>query len=319
MRYHGLFLIHKKEGETSHDVVNQMRRLLGTKEVGHAGTLDPLATGLMILLIGEGTKLSQYLLEKDKTYRLSARLGYETDSLDRTGKILTEARALAETLALEPDKIHQQVLALNGELNLPIPMYSAKKVDGKKLYEYARENREIEQPFKMMKFWDLKIHQISGVDIDLSLTCSKGSFIRSWVSELGKRLGCGATLEALVREGSTPYRLENSASIQQFAQWIKDQPSGSDPSAMEVPFFIPLTSMLQGVKRLRVEGKDEKMIQDGLIGHQLRSSLISRFQPGSDEIVQIFSKDEEKLLALIGLDPEKGFRIRRVFSTERMI
>ncbi len=321
MHFHGLFLIHKKEGETSHDVVSQVRRLLKTKEVGHAGTLDPLASGLMLLLVGEGTKLSQYLLEKEKSYRLRAVLGYETDTLDRTGLVTSENRTKAACLALE--EIQQAILSLHGDLNLPIPLYSAKKIDGKKLYEYARENKPVEQPSKIMSFWGLTIHSLSGQQIEVSLSCSKGSFVRSWVSELGRRLGCGATMDALERTGSRPFHLESAITIEGLQDWLQkrqaDSVSSFAPAETSYSFYIPLGRALQGVKRVLVEGKDERLIRDGLIGHQLRSFLISKFQPGEDEIVQIFSKSNENLLALIGLDPEKGFRIRRVFSSERII
>lgn len=317
MKLHGLFLINKPADVTSHDVVYRLRRILGTKEVGHAGTLDPMATGLMVALVGEGTKLSQYLLEKEKSYLLNGRLGYETDTLDRTGQITSEKFPEAEVLAQNPEKIRESIASLEGEFILPIPMYSAKKVDGKKLYEFAREGVAIECPQKVMKFWDVQIHNVSGTNFEVSLTCSKGSFIRSWVKLLGEKLGCGATLEALERTASFPFSLEDSISLEKLSEKVS---SGDlfNPERGGPKFFVPLSEMLPRVKRVLIEGKDAKLLRDGLIGHHLRSLLVSKFRPQEDEVVQIHSREEGDLLALIGLDPSKGFQIRRVFAPQRI-
>lgn len=300
-------MINKEQGQTSHDVVARVRRILGSPEVGHAGTLDPLATGVMILLVGEGTKMSQYLLEKEKSYRVTAKLGFETDTLDVTGETTSQSE-----LKLRAEQVLAAAENLHGEMELPIPMYSAKKVNGKKLYDYARSGTLIEQPKKIMKFWDLKVHSATTDSVDVTMTCSKGSYIRSWTSELGKRLGVGATLETLVRTISTPHRIENCITLNQLQNQLQDT-TPPEGSRGKVPFFVPLSEMIPGVKKIVVQGKDEKLIKDGVIGYQLKSTLISRFNPELDQIVQIHSQESQNPLALVGLDQEKGFRIRRVF------
>ncbi len=295
----GLLLINKPTGLTSHDVVARVRRLLQTKEVGHSGTLDPLASGLMILLIGEATKLSTFVTDGDKTYDVGVKFGITTDTLDITGKVLSEAR-----IEHDLQQIHSEALKLQGEMILPIPMYSAKKIDGKKLYEYAREDQPVQQPSKLMKFWDV---QASGLEKEIRfvLSCSKGSFVRSWVQLLGEKLGCGATMSSLIRLKSHQFDLQNACTLEQLEELSTEQKNN---------ILIPLDEALNGVKRIRVKGQDAVLMKNGQISHQLRIQLISAFNPDVDQVIQILPEQKGQLLALIGLEKNQGFRIKRVFN-----
>ncbi len=292
----GLLLVNKPSGLTSHDVVARVRRILGTKEVGHSGTLDPLASGLMVLLIGEATKLSAYVTEGDKSYQVSLKLGVTTDTLDSTGKVLSE-----KPVTTAPDEVTKTALSLAGDFNLPIPMFSAKKVDGKKLYEYARAGEEIEQPSKIMKFWNITSVSAS----EYSLSCSKGSFIRSWVQLLGESIGCGATMTGLKRTSSHNFHLDDAKSLEEFEAL---------GAATVSSLLVPLDSALKGVKSIRVKGQDAGLMRNGQISHSLRSQLIARFNPTDDRIIQILPEEKGKLLALVGLEEGKGFTIKRVFN-----
>jgi tRNA pseudouridine55 synthase len=295
----GLLLVNKPQGLTSHDVVSRVRRILKTKEVGHSGTLDPMASGLMVLLIGEATKLSSFVTDGDKEYRLGLKLGITTDTLDVTGLVLSE-----KAVTSKPEQILEQALQLVGEIDLPIPMYSAKKVDGKKLYEYAREEVVMIPPRKIMKFWDVRSH-IFEKRIEFSLACSKGSFIRSWAHLLGEKLGCGAALSSLIRTKSHMYNLEDAISLEELENLA--------PEAQQKR-LIPLHEALVGIKRVKVRGQDAVLMKNGQISHQLRGQLISIFNPSEDEFVQIHT-DIGKLLAVIGLEKDHGFRIKRVFNS----
>ncbi len=306
---HGLLLVNKPVGLTSHDVVARVRRLLGTREVGHSGTLDPLASGLMVLLIGEATKLSQYVTEGNKSYQVGLRLGFTTDTLDITGRVLTEKQILVSA-----DEVITNALALTGELKLPVPIFSAKKIDGKKLYEYARSNEAVEIPFKQMTFWNVKSHpsEISGYKAGenasekvFSLSCSKGSFIRSWVSLLGENLQCGATMSSLIRTESHHFRLDQAITLEQLEQ---------KSVAERVQLLIPMDQALPEVKRIRIGGKDQALMKNGQISHQLKIQLISMFNPDLDQIIQILPEERGQLLALIGLETGTGFKIKRVFN-----
>lgn len=298
---HGLLLVDKPVGLTSHDVVARVRKLLGTREVGHSGTLDPLASGLMVLLIGEATKLSQYVTEGNKSYRVGLRLGVTTDTLDTTGKVLSEKQ-----ITKSPEEIIQSASELKGELSLPVPIFSAKKIDGKKLYEYARNQEAVVIPQKLMTFWNIE-NQESAVKSEkvFTLSCSKGSFIRSWVSELGERLGCGATMFSLVRTESHQFSLKQAFTLEQLEQ-------KSHPERLQL--LISLDQALPQVKRIRVGGKDQALMKNGQISHTLRLQLIGLFNPDTDQIIQILPEERGQLLALIGLEEGSGFKIKRVFN-----
>ncbi len=292
----GLLLVNKPSGITSHDVVAQVRKIFKTKEVGHSGTLDPLASGLMVILIGEATKLSSYITDGDKSYQVFVKMGYETDTLDTTGNIIAENKV---TCSL--DEITQAGLSLSGDLSLPIPLYSAKKIDGKKLYEYARENQEIEIPHKVMKFWNVenKTHENT---ISFHLHCSKGSFIRSWVQELGKRLECGAVMSGLIRTNSHQFSLNDAVDL----QTLKDAPE-------PFKYLKPMEDSLSDIKKIKVKGQDLKLLKNGQISHDLRSRLIIMCNPDTDHLIQVLSA-EQKLISLVGIEPGKGFHIKRVFN-----
>lgn len=300
--FHGLLLVDKPSGITSHDVVAKVRRLMGTRSVGHSGTLDPLASGLMVCLINEGTKLSQYILEGDKAYRVRAQLGLRTDTLDITGHIL-EKNEVQVTL----EQMAKAAANLVGEFNWPVPIYSAIKVQGKKLYDYAREDKDVQIPMKLMKFYDVKMVDAGADWAEFDISCSKGSYIRSWVDHWGNALGCGATMSGLRRTNSQPYGVDKALTFEQIERALS---AGNGPSTGA---FVDMEGALPGCKRIRVRGQDEVLLGNGQISHPLRSQLITLYRPGEDQAIQIFSQDSRKLLALVGLEPEKGFVIRRVF------
>lgn len=294
-----MLLIDKPQGLTSHDVVARVRRIYKTKEVGHSGTLDPLATGLMVLLIGEATKLSSFVTEGDKSYRVGIKFGVTTDSLDVTGKVLTE-----KNVDCTFEQICDEALKIQGEHLLPIPMLSAKKIDGKKLYEYAREGVQVEQPSKIMKFWSVTpVGVLKNIQFDIS--CSKGSFIRSWVQCLGEKLICGAVMSSLVRTRSHQYSLNDAIDLDSLEKLSEGE---------RLVRLVPLDQAIAGVKSIRARGQDATLMKNGQISHKLRRELISKFNPEVDEVIQILPEEKGKLLALIGLEKGQGFKIKRVFN-----
>lgn len=298
--FHGLLLVNKAPGGTSHDLVAQVRRILGTKSVGHSGTLDPMAGGLMVLLIGEGTKLSNYILEGNKGYRAKLKLGLVTDTLDVTGQVLgTKAVEVTE------DAIRAAVASLVGEFQWEVPLFSAVKVQGQRLHQYARSGEEVARPVKTMKFWDVNLIAIDGDELTVDMRCSKGSYVRTWIQHLGERLGCGAAMSALTRTESVPYELPRAITVEALAAaWEAGRPSTA---------FVPMTEALPMIKRLRVKGPDQGLLLNGQISHDLRAALIAQVRPGVDDLIQIHSQ-QGQLIGLVGLEPGKGFVIRRVFK-----
>lgn len=300
--FHGLVLVDKPSGITSHDLVGKVRKIFGTKAVGHSGTLDPLASGLMVLLVNEATKLSQYILEQDKGYILRAKLGLSTDSFDITGKIVEESA----TNIPNSEIIRAQVQKLQGSLMLPVPSFSAVKIDGKKLYEYARQGQNIEVPIREMHFHAVKLLELESNALSAEILCSKGTYIRAWVQALGQDLGCGAVLTELRRTFSAPFKLDQAVKLEELEVLVEDK-------NFYQSCFVPMEAAMAQTKVLRVKGQDEVMLGNGLISHDLRSRLIYSFQPESDQVIRILSQESGLLLALIGLEPGKGFSIRRVF------
>jgi tRNA pseudouridine55 synthase len=303
--FDGIVLVDKPSGLSSHDVVAKARKIFQTKSVGHAGTLDPLASGLLVLLINEATKLSHYILEKDKSYEVEILLGETTDTLDVTGQVLSRSDDLPV-----PTEVLSQALKLQGLFEWPIPSYSAAKVNGEKLYEKARRGEIFEAPSKSMQFWDVRNLNPSfspGERVyQFSVSCSKGSFIRSWVSQLGAQLGCGATMKGLRRTGSAPYSLEQALGLEDLESAVL-QKDFSDTA------FHGLESCLQDEPYLRVKGMSEVLLANGTISHDLRSELIRVFQPERDRLVRIFSSSG-RLLALVAVQPGTGFKIQRIFN-----
>jgi tRNA pseudouridine55 synthase len=206
----GICLVNKPSGITSHDVVNKARKIFQTKAIGHTGTLDPLASGLLILTIEHANKLSNYLMDGEKGYEALIKIGIETDTYDRTGKIISEISPKAIT----EQKLRSEILNLQGNLNLRVPPFSAVKVDGKKLYEMARNNEEIPIVEREMIFHSAEILKIEMPFVTVKLKCSKGAYVRSWIQELGQRLKVGATMWELKRDFNAPYDISQSIELE---------------------------------------------------------------------------------------------------------
>lgn len=201
----GLLLVDKPSGMTSHDVVDVVRRSLGTRKVGHAGTLDPMATGLLVLGAGRATRLLRYLGELPKTYAATGRLGEETDTLDADGEIVRTARvdvSLAE--------VERACASLVGESMQRPPAYSAIKVGGRKLYEAARKGEVLEAPARPIRVDAFDVTAFDGRDFDVLITCSAGTYVRVLVADIGRALGCGAHLIGLRRIAIGSFRVEEA-------------------------------------------------------------------------------------------------------------
>ena len=205
----GLLAVNKEAGWTSHDVVAKVRRLLGGIKVGHAGTLDPAATGLLPVLIGKGTRIAEYLVGWDKEYRAHVRLGQTTDTLDATGAVL-ERRP---TDQLTSDMIREVVDGFRGEIRQVPPMYSAVKIKGIPLYRSARAGKTIARDARTVVIHALDVLGIAGPDVTLRVVCSKGTYIRTLGADIGSALGVGGHLLALERTRVGPLTLNRALTV----------------------------------------------------------------------------------------------------------
>lgn len=211
---HGILNINKPPGITSFGVISRLRGILKIKKMGHAGTLDPDATGVLPVCIGKATKIIEFLMEKDKSYHVVMRLGIETDTQDASGRILSRRE-----VNCSDHEISEAVMSFVGDIMQVPPMYSAVRVNGRKLYEMAREGMEVERkprPVTIRSIENLKIAREDGdVRVSFDVACSKGTYIRTLCSDIGEKLGCGAHMESLVRTSSGPFRLEDAVTLEE--------------------------------------------------------------------------------------------------------
>lgn len=208
----GVLLIDKPSGITSHDVVDRVRRRLRMKRVGHAGTLDPNATGLLIILVGKSTKLSQYLMGLDKTYEGVITLGSSTTTQDVEGDVV-ETRPVPE---LTEDQLREAMGSFVGDQYQTPPMFSAKKVDGVALYKLARKGQTIEREPRFIHISRFQLDRWEMPDIEFTMSCSKGTYVRTVAHDLGEKLGCGAHLRDLRRTDIERFKIEDSVELESF-------------------------------------------------------------------------------------------------------
>jgi tRNA pseudouridine55 synthase len=247
----GILLIDKNEGETSFDVVKRLRKALGLKKVGHAGTLDPFATGLLIALLGQGTKLSSHLMAGDKRYLASIRLGTETDTLDPTGHVVRTK----PVPNLKPEDIEKKMLTFVGEIQQTVPAFSAVNIKGKRAYKWAREGMKLDLPKKAVMIRSVETISIEMPVITIEVVCSGGTYIRSLAADIGNQLGTVAHLSSLRRLSSGPFHVNDSINSKEIsivgsANIIKDN-------------LISLKDSLPDMKESHVDIKTAEKIRSG--------------------------------------------------------
>ncbi len=245
---HGVINVDKPQGKTSHDIVAAVRRIIGSKKVGHTGTLDPLATGVLPILIGEATRLSEYLLESDKAYRAEIDFGYMTDTLDITGTVT----ARVEDFDITPAQFEECLAAFRGKIMQTPPAYSALKHQGKPLYKYAREGRPVIKEAREVTIYELKVLKLQLPQrASLYVRCSKGTYIRSLIDDIGKMLGCGAVMRALCRVQSGAFTLNSAVQL--------DELTAENYAAC----LIQMTDAVAHLPRVAIDEADVKRIQNG--------------------------------------------------------
>lgn len=231
----GILLLDKPRGLTSNAALGRAKRILGIKKAGHTGTLDPMATGLLVLCFGEATKVSGFLLDADKAYRAEATLGVTTDSEDAEGQILEE-RPVPD---LEKAALETVLDRFRGPIDQVPPMHSALKHQGKRLYELARQGETVERPPRQVTIHSLELLDWTTPKLSLNVRCSKGTYIRSLVRDIGEVIGCGAHLSALRRTESAPFNLDNAITLETLDSMSTDEARAlllpSDQALLHLP------------------------------------------------------------------------------------
>ena len=210
--FEGILLVDKPSGITSHDIVDRLRRKLKMKKIGHAGTLDPLATGLMIMLIGKATKVSQFLISLDKAYEGTFKLGVETDSQDSDGEVV-ETKDLPENLSEE--MIGDAMKEFLGDQYQTPPMFSAKKINGVPLYKMARKGKTVEREPRVIRINELSLQGWDSPEGRFFMDCSKGTYVRTVFHDLGQKLDCGGHLTSLRRTKINDYSIEGVPTLEE--------------------------------------------------------------------------------------------------------
>ena len=204
----GILNINKPSGLTSHDVVDKVRRIVDTRRVGHTGTLDPLATGVLLVCVGRATRLAEYLVGQRKRYRATVRLGQETDTFDSDGQIIAES-----SITCTSSEINMALDSFRGEIIQQVPSYSAIKIDGEPLYRRARRGEHPERPARLVTVYEMEILEWVSPYLKIDLCCSSGTYIRSIAHDLGQSLGCGGHLAELSRVSIGDFTIQESVHL----------------------------------------------------------------------------------------------------------
>ena len=231
----GVLLVDKGPDMTSHDVVAVARRSLGIKKIGHCGTLDPMATGLLILVVGRGTKIQDLLMAEDKEYVGSLKLGQVTNTQDADGEVIEEH----EVPKLDAEELREVFGEFTGDFYQTPPMVSAIKKDGVPLYKLARQGKEVKRDPRLVHVYSYRIDEISLPQVDFTVVCSKGFYVRTYAHDIGQKLGCGAHLKALRRTKSGKFDLERSVTFEELK-------FGERKDLYEKMLSLPEVSRLRG-------------------------------------------------------------------------
>lgn len=250
----GIVNIYKEKGFTSHDVVAKLRGITRQKKIGHTGTLDPDATGVLPVCLGNATKLCDLLTDKDKTYEAVLLLGKETDTQDTTGKVLKECE-----VAVTEEKVKEVIASFIGDINQIPPMYSALKVNGKKLYELAREGKVVERRARPITIHDIIVKNITlngeVNEVQMEVSCSKGTYIRTLCHDIGEALGCGGCMKSLVRTKVSQFTLADALTLTQ----VSELQQAGEFEAM----LIPVEDMFPNYKKISVSSEGNRFLMNG--------------------------------------------------------
>ena len=246
----GVLNIYKEAGFTSHDVVAKLRGILKQKKIGHTGTLDPDAEGVLPVCLGNATKLCGLLSDKEKTYEAVLLLGQTTDTQDVSGTVLGTAPVTAGE-----EEIREAVLGFLGDYDQVPPMYSALKVGGKKLYELAREGKEVERKARRVRILALEIHGIRLPEVSFSVTCSSGTYIRTLCQDIGERLGCGGCMKSLLRTRVDRFRVEDSLRLSEIEELAREGRIGE--------VLIPVDEMFPAYPKLCMKEAADRLVYNG--------------------------------------------------------
>ena len=294
---HGIINVYKEKGYTSHDVVAKLRGIAGQKKIGHTGTLDPDAEGVLPVCLGKATKVCELLTDKDKTYRAVLFLGQTTDTQDASGTVLETS----DISNLNESQVTEAVQSFVGEYAQIPPMYSALKVGGKKLYELAREGKTVERKARNVKIHSIKILRVDLPRVEMGVSCSKGTYIRTLCHDIGEKLGVGGCMESLLRVRVGRFVLADSLRLSEIQRAKED---GNLEKILQ-----PIDSVFEQYRAVRIRTDQEKRLQNG---NSFRKP--DRLQNYDDqEMVRVYDSNGHFAAVYRYVEKDHEFRIVKMF------
>lgn len=300
---HGIINVDKEKGFTSHDVVAKLRGIAHQKKVGHTGTLDPDATGVLPVCLGKATKLCDMLTDKDKTYQAVLLLGVETDTQDTSGETLMTC----PTEHLEEDKVRACIQSFVGDYEQVPPMYSALKVNGRKLYELAREGKTIERKARPVVIHNIEITDISLPRVEITVSCSKGTYIRTLCHDIGQKLEVGGCMESLRRTKVSRFVIEDSLSLSEIERISKEGNLSN--------ILVPIDAMFEEYPALHVKEAFMPLLYNGNVFEKkaVADQELEKIKLADKEQVRVYREDG-LFIAIYAWDQQhQYFKIVKMF------
>ncbi|MCD6319429.1 MAG: tRNA pseudouridine(55) synthase TruB [Candidatus Desulfofervidaceae bacterium] len=297
MEVSGILLIDKPAGITSFGVVRKIKKWLRVKKIGHGGTLDPLATGVLPIFVNKATKIAQFFLDMDKKYVVTMRLGLETDTQDIEGNVVRAT----EDFNISLDMLKKEIGRFKGKIKQVPPPYSAVKVRGIPLYKWTRRGFKIDCPPREVEIYELNITHFQPPEVDFEVTCSKGTYIRTLCADIGKRLGCGACLARLRRLKTGPFSVDNAISLEFLHEAVK--------AKRWEDYLMNINQALAHLGAVVLDEKQEKQIKQG--------KFILWSDKLTNGLIRGLNKENELVAILRAKQIKNGVQLRpvRVFLT----
>lgn len=299
----GILNIYKEQGYTSHDVVAKLRGILHQKKIGHTGTLDPDAVGVLPVCCGKATKVCELLTDKEKSYRAVCQLGVETDTQDMSGSIVKEREYHSVTVM----QLEQCLEGFQGEIMQVPPMYSALKVNGRKLYELAREGKTVERKPRQVHIYELTLVEtdLERGQFTLDVTCSKGTYIRTLCHDIGQRLGCLAAMKSLVRTRVSVFCIEDALTLSQIQERMQEKPGRLEE------LFHTVDSLFPTYPKVNIKEAFAAKLANGnpLLPRFLEGDSLHQLSVGTHVLVY----DEKGGFKAVYQKGEKDFRVFKMF------
>ncbi|MBN3262089.1 tRNA pseudouridine(55) synthase TruB [Pectobacterium brasiliense] len=297
---HGVLLLDKPQGVSSNDVLQKVKRIFNANRAGHTGALDPLATGMLPICLGEATKFSQYLLDSDKRYHVIARLGQRTDTSDADGNVIEE-----RVIGFSATDLAQALEGFRGTTQQVPSMYSALKYQGRKLYEYARQGLTVPREAREITVYELQFIRWEGDELELEIHCSKGTYIRTIIDDLGEKLGCGAHVIYLRRLQVATYPTERMVTLEQLAALAEQAQTQELPLSQSLdPLLMPMESP--------VIDFPEVNLTPVVAGYLKLGQAVQAANVPSNGMVRITEGDEHKFIGMGEIDSDGRVAPRRL-------